>query len=240
MSINMINTLKLTFVATAALILASCSGKSVPQLRNQQDTLSWAMGENIALSLQQMNGIDLDNELVQQAIANTLGGGERVLSDSALSVAMDFIVGAQQVEMIKRSNELEKQVNQQQQQFFAQLEKDHPQVKKHPSGFYFEVLKEGTGRRPEYGERVSFDYRSFKMFTHEPWDQTYGKRDPILHSVGKPMFQGLVDGLQLMRAGSIYRFYFPYQLAFGVQGSGDIEGCMPFIYEVELHTVYDD
>ena len=108
-----------------------------------------------------------------------------------------------------------------------------------PSGFYYEVLKPGKGANAQIGQRILFDYRSFLMFNGEPYDQTYGVRDPILHVVGRPMFQGLIDALQLMNAGSIYRFYFPYQLAFGETGAGDIPGYTPFIYEVELHEIYE-
>ena len=54
------------------------------------------------------------------------------------------------------------------------------------------------------------------------------------------MFPGLIEAFQLMNAGSIYRFYFPYQVAFGAQGSGNIPGYTPLIYEVEVHELYPD
>ena len=110
----------------------------------------------------------------------------------------------------------------------------------HPAGFYYEQLRAGKGRKAVYGDRINFDYRSFLMFSGEAYDQTYGKRDPIIHVVGEPMFTGLIEGFQLMNAGSIYRFYFPYQLAFGERGSRDIPGFTPFIYEVELHEIYEN
>ena len=113
---------------------------------------------------------------------------------------------------------------------------NNPNIKKHETGFYYEVLKEGKGRKAKYGDNVSFDYRSFLMLTGEPYDQTYDVREPIAHVIGKPMFQGLIDGMQLMNEGSIYRFYFPYQLAFGEKGADGIPGFTPFIYEVELHN----
>jgi FKBP-type peptidyl-prolyl cis-trans isomerase FkpA/FKBP-type peptidyl-prolyl cis-trans isomerase FklB len=147
------------------------------------------------------------------------------------------LILTQQTETLRRENQQQAQIDQQQEDFFAQLTKEHPGVKKHESGFYYEQVKAGKGRNAKLGDRVSFDYRSFLMFTGQPYDQTYGKRDPILHVVGRPMFQGLIDGIQLMNAGSIYRFYFPYQLAFGPQGSGDIPGFTPFIYEVEVHEI---
>ena len=231
----------LVILPMAAMLLASCNNNEVPQLTSRNDTLSWAMGENIGMSLKEFNGtLNLDYELIQKAILHTLNGGEQPLDETAFREAMNFIIYTQQTEMMQRDNQNEAQVNRQQEAYFAQLVNEHPNVQKHKSGFYYEVVKAGKGRKARYGDRVKFDYRSFLMFTGEPYDQTYGKREPIIHVVGKPMFQGLIDGMQLMQAGSIFRFYFPYQLAFGPQGSGDIPGFTPFIYEVEMHEVYDD
>lgn len=228
----------------AALMLVSCNNSKTteaPQLSSRNDTLSWAMGENIGMTLKEFgNVLELDNELVQKAIRHTLNGGAQPLDEAALREAMSVILYEQQAEMMQRDNQNEAQINRQQEAYFAQLVSEHPNVKKHESGFYYEVVKAGKGRTARFGDRVKFDYRSFLMFTGEPYDQTYGKRKPIVHVVGKPMFQGLIDGMQLMQAGSIYRFYFPYQLAFGPQGSGDIPGFTPFIYEVEMHEVFDD
>lgn len=226
------------------MLLTSCNNNrntEAPQLSSRNDTLSWAMGENIGMTLKEFgNVLELDNELVQKAIRHTLNGGAQPLDEAALREAMSVILYEQQAEMMQRDNQNEAQINRQQEAYFAQLVSEHPNVKKHESGFYYEVVKAGKGRTARFGDRVKFDYRSFLMFTGEPYDQTYGKRKPIVHVVGKPMFQGLIDGMQLMQAGSIYRFYFPYQLAFGPQGSGDIPGFTPFIYEVEMHEVFDD
>ena len=229
-------------IPLAAMLLAACGHTNdAPQLNTHNDTLSWAMGENIGLSLIEMNGSSpLNTELVQQAIQHTLKGGNQPLDNASLRDAMNEILYTQHAETMRRENQNEAEIDQQQEAYFAQLVKEHPNIKKHESGFYYEQIKAGKGRNAKFGERVSFDYRSYLMFTGEAYDQTYGKRDPILHVVGRPMFQGLIDGMQLMNAGSIYRFYFPYQLAFGQQGSGNIPGYTPFIYEVELHEIFVD
>ncbi len=228
-------------IVLAALLLASCGNKNAaPQLNDRTDTLSWAMGENLAYALSEMNGVNLDMDLVKQAMQHTLDGKEQPLSDSAFREAMNYLMLLRQKEAFEHAEQTEAMVNSRQEAYMAQLQKERPNVKKHPAGFYYEVLKEGKGPKALLGQRVSFDYRSFLLFSGEPYDQTYGKRDPILHVVGKPMFLGLVEGLQLMNTGSIYRFYFPYQVAFGPQGSGEIPGYTPFIYEVELHEVYKD
>jgi len=229
-------------IITATLLLTACAEKKeAPKLETMNDTLSWAMGENIGLSLKEMNNtLKLDNDLVQQAIRHTLADGAQPIDEKTLRQAIEEIVYQQQTATLRRENQNEAQVDKQQQAYFEQLVKEHPNVKKHDSGFYYEQVRAGKGRKAVYGDRISFDYRSFLMFSGEPYDQTYGKRASIIHVVGKPMFQGLIDGMQLMNAGSIYRFYFPYQLAFGPQGSGEIPGYTPFIYEVELNEIYEN
>lgn len=231
---------RLVWLAMAAMVLASCAGGvGSTELRTRQDTLSWALGENIALSMKEMGVLELKRDVVEQAIAHTLDGKEQPLSDSAFREAIDLISVMLQSDLMGKQNEREAEVERQQASYFAQLEAGHPEVKKHEMGFYYEVLKEGRGPRAKYGEVVTFDYRSYEMLSGEPYDQTYGKRNPIVHVVGKPMFAGLLEGFQLMNAGSVYRFYFPYQTAFGKQGSGEIPGYTPFIYEVELHEISD-
>ena len=229
----------LLFIASAWLLTACHQPGDTPQLCDRSDTLSWAMGENIALSLKEMNSPKLDNDIVLQAIEHTLKGDTQPISDSVLKEAMRYIVAQQQMAQMEQIRQNKQSVSQQQEAYFKKLTQNNPTVKKHPSGFYYEILKPGKGVTAKLGKRVSFDYRSFLMFTGEPYDQTYGKRPPIIHVVGRPMFAGLIDAMQLMNAGSIYRFYFPYQLAFGEKGSGDIPGYTPFIYEVELHEIYE-
>lgn len=229
---------------SVTLLLASCSGgadkplKSAPALKNQTDTLSWAYGQNIATVLRQGFLANLDADLVLQSARCALAGGEQSLTDQEIADAVDYIMAMYSMTNRQQAEVTANTVNKEQELYFQKLVKDNPKVKKHESGFYYEVLRPGKGPKPVYAQRVRFDYRSFLMFNGQPYDQTYGKRDPIIHVIGEPMFPGLIQAFMLMEEGSIYRFYFPYQLAFGPSGSGDIPGYTPFIYEVELHEVY--
>lgn len=226
-------------VATMATVLGACSGRT-PQLETLTDTLSWAMGENVGKSILSGGAVEIDNETFLMAVKHTLDGKEQPLSDSAYREAMQYIYTLAQMSRMGRVQQQAAEVDEAQTKYFDNLERTNPNVKKHPSGFYYEVLKAGRGPNATYAQRIRFDYRSYLLLTGEPYDQTYGKRDPIIHVVGKPMFPGLIDAFQLMNAGSKYRFYFPYQLAFGPDGSGSIPGYTPLIYEVELHELYKD
>lgn len=224
-------------------LLASCSsgpGKA-PELKDATDSLSWAYGQNIADALHQGYFNELDADLVLQSARYALEGGEdQPMSPEEIKMALDYILARYAASSRQAANEQQSMVDAEQAQYFAKLEKENPNVKRHPKGFYYEVVREGKGPKAKYAQRLKFDYRSFLLLTGEPYDQTYGHRDPIVHVVGEPMFPGLIEAFQLMNAGSLYRFYFPYQLAFGASGSGTIPGYTPLIYEVELHELYEN
>lgn len=227
-----------------ALVFVGCSSGTakpgkVPALENRTDTLSWAYGQNIADALQTGFFAELDADLVLQSALYTLHGGtDQPLSREDVAQALQYIMAMYGAGQMQQADKMRTEVDKRQEEYFQQLIADNPAVKRHPAGFCYEVLRAGKGRNAQYADRIRFDYRSFLMFTGEPYDQTYGKRDPIIHVVGEPMFRGLIEAFQLMNAGSIYRFYFPYQLAFGENGAGEIPGFTPFIYEVELHEIY--
>jgi FKBP-type peptidyl-prolyl cis-trans isomerase len=51
------------------------------------------------------------------------------------------------------------------------------------------------------------------------------------------VIKGWQEGLQLMREGSSYRFYVPYELAYGEQGSGPIEPYSTLVFDIDLIRV---
>ena len=243
------------------LLLASCGNSqninpdvrvdtvSAPStnLQSVKDSLSWGYGQYLANMA--LHGVFLDtvlnHDIVLQAFAYTLKGGtQNHFTDEMAEEAYRFIYMQYVTVLQHQAKNMAQQVDSLQQIYFDNLVKTNPAVKRHQMGdqaFYYEVLTQGKGRKAGFAERIRFDYRSFNLLSGQPIDQTYGNREPIIHVVGSPMFPGLIDAFQLMTAGSIYRFYFPYQLAFGAEGSGGaIPPYTPVIYEVELHDVYDD
>lgn len=235
----------LMFLLAATLLLAACNNNDKgttkePVLENGVDTLSWVMGENIGLSVVDGLPFELDKDVFIRAIAHTLDGKQQPISDSAYAEIINIIMQSTIAMKQKQASDMRTQVDSAQQVYFARLVQENPNVKKHQSGFYYEVLKTGHGPKAQMAQRIRFDYRSFLMFTGEAYDQTYGRRESIIHVVGEPMFPGLIEGFQLMNAGSKYRFYFPYQLVSGERTSGTLQAYTPMIYEIELHELYKD
>lgn len=222
--------------AAAAMLSLSACHHSTPKLENLQDTLSWAMGKSLAEGLVLSNEDQFDVDVVLAAVEATLKGKQQPLDDETYNQAVRYLQG--QLIMQSQNKAFKQDANAQkaEQEAFANFEQKHPNAIKHESGFYYEVVKEGTGRKAKFADVVNFDYRGYNMLTNQIADQTYGQREPIQHVVGKPMFPGLIEGFQLMNAGAIYRFYFPSKL-YIPGGTESIPANTPVIYEVELHKI---
>ena len=219
------------------LVLTSCgTNPERVTLTDQQDTLSWAMGMSLAQTAQS-GFYQFDEALVRQAFENTLRGGKQPIDDQTYESACQYISFLVMQHEHQQSQTASLNADSLQQQCFNRLLAEKPNLKKTPKGYYYEVLREGKGPNAQVGLRIRFDFKGTNMFTGELIEQTYGVREPIIHVLDQPMFEGLLDGLQLMKAGSRFRFYFPYQLVMGANG---IPPYTPVIYEVELHEIYKD
>ena len=228
------------FVA-AILCMTACNNKKAPKLETAEDTLSWALGESFAMSVMQ-NNLSVDKDLVIEAFRHTVEGWEQPFDESVCEEAYKRLTMQAMQQQQQRVQSQNKDVAAKEEAYFQKLVAENPNVKKSDKGFYYEVLKSGKGKNAKFGERVSFDYKGYYMLTGEQFDQSngYSGGEPIIHVVGNPMFPGLLEGMQLMNAGSLYRFYFPNQLAFGANGSEDIPPYTAVIYEVELHEIMND
>ena len=230
--------------AFVVLMMTGCKcDTSKVELNDYRDSLSWVLGNAMGTqfqALEQYNNLELNKDIVKQAFANTIDNLDAPISDSAAQ-----LIYLQFTAMIEQNNRAIQQqaqtsVEDREKEYFEKLVAEHPKVVKDKSGIYYEVIKAGKGRKAKVGDRIKFDYKGYNMLTGELFDQTYGQREPIMHVLGEPMFAGLVEGMKLMNAGSIYRLYIPNQMAFGAAGTRDIPPYTPVIYEVELHEVYDD
>jgi FKBP-type peptidyl-prolyl cis-trans isomerase FklB len=228
-------------------IAVSVNTESAPQtqIKSIKDSISWAYGQYLALALQgEWFDTAFNHDLVLKAFAYTLEGGKQnLLPDDIARDIAQYVNLQYSTIMQHKARVMADNVDSLQNLFFANLVKNNPNVQKHEvegMTFYYEVLTPGKGPKAHYAQRIEFDYRSYNLLTGNPIDQTYGNREPIIHVVGTPMFPGLIEGFQLMNEGSIYRFYFPYQLAFGAEGAGDlIPPFTPVIYEIELHKLFN-
>ncbi|WP_416437766.1 FKBP-type peptidyl-prolyl cis-trans isomerase [Phnomibacter sp. MR] len=116
---------------------------------------------------------------------------------------------------------------------FLAENKKRPEVKETPSGLQYEVVKAGTGPMPKDTNVVKVHYTG-TLINGTKFDSSRDRGEPAQFPLNG-VIPGWTEGVQLMPVGSVYKFYIPYQLAYGAQGMPPtIPGGSMLIFEVEL------
>ena len=109
-------------------------------------------------------------------------------------------------------------------------------VKTLPSGLQYRVLKEGDGRKPRKTDQVIVHYKGTLIDGRE-FDSSHKRGEPAKFGVGQ-VIKGWTEALTLMKEGSKWMLYIPWQLAYGEKGSGKLIGPNEtLVFEVELIAV---
>lgn len=104
------------------------------------------------------------------------------------------------------------------------------------SGLQYEVVKQGTGRQPKASDTVRCHYEG-TLIDGTVFDSSYRRGVPADFGL-RQVIAGWTEGVQLMKEGSIFKFYIPYNLAYGEHGAGaDIPPYAALIFTVELVKV---
>lgn len=102
-----------------------------------------------------------------------------------------------------------------------------------PSGLRYIVLTEGTGAKPTATSNVKVHYTG-SFLDGKVFDSSVQRGEPISFGLNQ-VIPGWTEGVQLMKEGAKYKFYIPYNLAYGEQGyPGAIPPKSDLIFEVEL------
>ena len=109
-------------------------------------------------------------------------------------------------------------------------------IKVTASGLQYMVLKEGTGKQPKATDSVKCHYEGF-LTNGTLFDSSVQRGEPATFPLGG-VIAGWTEGLQLMQEGAKYRFFIPYNLAYGEAGAaGAIPPYAALIFDVELIEV---
>lgn len=200
------------------------------------DKLSYALGLGIGQQLKQMG---LKENLV---IADFAASIQDVLEDNDLKVSHQEgqqIVNSFFSELEKKQNavkaEAGKAAKEEGAKFLAEnAKKEGIIVTK--SGLQYEVLTEGTGKKPKASDTVRCHYEG-RLLDGTVFDSSYKRNAPADFGL-QQVIAGWTEGVQLMAEGSKFRFYIPYMLAYGEGGAGAmIPPFATLIFDVELIKV---
>ena len=106
-------------------------------------------------------------------------------------------------------------------------------VKVTASGLQYEVLEPSLGQKPKATDTVRVHYEG-TLIDGTVFDSSYKRGESISFPLNS-VIKGWTEGLQLMSIGSKYKFFIPYQLAYGERGAGaSIPPYAALIFTVEL------
>ncbi len=104
------------------------------------------------------------------------------------------------------------------------------------SGLQYSVITETEGPKPTADQTVEVDYKG-TFLDGSTFDSSYDRGQSTTFPL-KAVIAGWTEGLQLMSVGSKYKFFIPYNLAYGERGHpGAIPGYATLVFEVELHAI---
>ena len=200
------------------------------------DKLSYAMGLNIGLQLKQMGlGNRLEVKDFGDAVNDILLGNVMKLDpDEANSLLNNFFTELEKEQNAKNA-EAGKAAKSEGEKFLAENAKK-PGVVVTASGLQYEVLNEGSGRSPKATDVVRCHYHG-TLIDGTVFDSSYQRNQPADFGLNQ-VIAGWTEGVQLMKEGAKYRFYLPYNLAYGEHGAGaSIPPYAALIFDVELLKV---
>ena len=198
-------------------------------LKNLNDSASYAIGSSIANFYKQYGVTKLNTTLIAKAFSDILGNKPVLLQENLINNILNKFITRIQQEKAKLSID--------EGNAFLANNKKRPEVKTTASGLQYEVITEGTGTRPMIADTFVCHYRG-TLINGTEFDASYNRGQPLTLPVTQ-VIRGWTEGLQLMTVGSKYKFYIPYDLAYGVFGTpdGSIPGGSALIFEVELLDV---
>ncbi len=218
--------MKFLFINLCSLLLlnASSTAQNTPI---KMDTVSYSLGVLFAQNFKNNDNMKLDPESMAKGFGEALKGKETITADKANAIFSAFM---------SEQNQKKFTVNIEKGKAFLAENAKRPGVKVTASGLQYEVIKEGTGITPKATDKVKTHYHG-TLLDGKVFDSSVQRGEPIEFPCNG-VIQGWQEALQLMKEGSKYKLYVPYNLAYGEKGAGGAIGPYEtLIFEVELIKV---
>ena len=192
-----------------------------------KDKVAYALGTSIGLQLQQMGANELDITDFSQGVKDALAGSSVMERAEIEAVINEFFTRKSQEQAAKAKEEGAR--------FLAENAKK-PGVVTLPDGLQYQVLREGNGKKPKATDQVRCHYEG-TLINGTVFDSSYKRGEPAVFGLNQ-VISGWTEGVQLMQEGAKYRFFIPYNLAYGERGAGQqIPPFAALIFDVELIEV---
>ena len=199
------------------------------------DKLSYALGIGIGSQLAGMGAKGLDIDDFAQAVKDVISGTPLKVNNAEAQSLVQAFFKEQEDKQRAAAAEAGKVANAAGESFLADNAKKEGIVVL-PSGLQYQVLKEGNGKKPSATDQVKCHYEG-TLIDGTIFDSSYQRNEPATFGLNQ-VIAGWTEGVQLMSEGAKYRFFIPYNLAYGERGAGaQIPPFAALVFDVELLKV---
>ncbi len=203
--------------------------------QKDMDKVSYALGMNIGHQLLQMGGKELDIDDFATGIKDVMAGKEPAVDAAEAQRLLQAFFAEQESRQQASMAEKGKAARAEGEAFLAENAKKEGVVVL-PSGLQYQVLVAGTGSRPKATDKVKCHYEG-RLVDGTVFDSSYRRGEPAVFPLNG-VIKGWTEGVQLMAEGAKYRFFIPYDLAYGTTGAGaSIPPYAALVFDVELISV---
>ncbi|WP_144211319.1 FKBP-type peptidyl-prolyl cis-trans isomerase [Shewanella donghaensis] len=220
-------------IATCISLVFSASSMAGNGLNNDVEKQSYSMGASVGNYLssqiysQTELGAKIDVQDVIDGVIDALKNQQKMTDEEVLT----YLNERSELLNLLNTQKLEKMAaasREASEEYLAQ-NKSKSGVTVTESGLQYEVLTLGEGVKPAAEDVVTVKYKG-SLIDGTVFEET---TDPVRFAL-LTAIDGWEEGLRLMPAGSTYRFTIPSELAYGVDGAGNIPGETALVFEVEL------
>lgn len=201
------------------------------ELKNELDSLSYALGISIANNLKSQGVDDINSAAMSAALKDVYAGNDTIMKAEDANQFINSYF----------ANSMERKAQKEQEAGKKFLEENAKKegVVVLPSGLQYEVIKMGEGPKPAKEDKVTTHYHG-TLIDGTVFDSSVERNEPATFPVGG-VIPGWVEALQLMPVGSKWRLFIPSDLAYGDRGAGPKIGPgATLIFEVELLSIAEN
>lgn len=201
--------------------------QDAPKLETDDEKGSYAFGINVGNNLGPFADA-LEYDAFLAGLKDALDGKEPALAE-------EEAMGAFQA-FQRKAMETMRTKNREAGATFLKTNAENKDVVQLPSGLQYKIVKKGEGDSPKATDTVSVHYTG-TLADGQKFDSSRDRGEPTSFPVNG-VIPGWTEALQLMKPGSQWMVYIPYDLAYGERGRPpSIPPFSTLIFDVELLEV---
>jgi FKBP-type peptidyl-prolyl cis-trans isomerase FklB len=217
------------FFSIFLLCMLHAQNYSKVKIDNHLDSVSYIIGADFGLNLLKQN-VEVNPEALIKGLMDGYKNEKIISEEQSKEVMTKFQMEYQKKQ--EKINAEKSTVNRiKGDQFLAENRKKEGVVEL-PSGLQYKVVRQGEGSKPEPTDEVTVHYTG-TLIDGTKFDSSKDRGQPATFLLNQ-VIKGWVEGLQLMKEGSVYILYIPPDLAYGDKDNPSIPPGSTLIFEVEL------